>query len=135
MANPEKELSPSDYSNYRNIRAISVLYILLSFIGIICGIQIALRTPKTVELWDLPVAAGIAITLACIGGFAAGIATLQGSRPWARLTYVMSVLYLFAIPVGTILGAVMLLGLSGYLDSMDRLKRVDERRRNPVDSE
>jgi peptidoglycan/LPS O-acetylase OafA/YrhL len=122
MADPEKVLGQSDYANYRNIRAISVLFIILGFILVIGGIQLAVQGLNGVET-EVPWPAGFALAIVGVAGAVGGISALRGSRRAARLTYVMAAIYLLAIPVGTILGAVMLSGLSRYLASLERLEQ------------
>lgn len=46
---------------------------------------------------------------------------LGGNRRWAKLAYVMAVPYLLIIPVGTLVGYVILSGLSGYLESKEKI--------------
>ena len=48
----------------------------------------------------------------------------------AYLVYPTAVLYLFAFPIGTVLGGTMLSGLSRYLGSAERLRR--ERQEQPA---
>ena len=120
MANPEEVLSPAEYKNYRNVRAVSVLFVLLGSVLILGGIGMAVRNNPSPDE-QIPPAAGIGIALAGLTGAIGGVAALRGSRRWSPLVYVMAALYVFACPIGTILSLVMLTGLSRYLNSVERL--------------
>ena len=121
MAKPEEVLSPAEYKNYRNVRAVSVLFILLGSVLVLGGIGVAVgKNPSPDE--QIPPAAGIGIALAGLAGAIGGVAALRGNRRWSPLVYVMAALYVFACPIGTILSLVLLTGLSGYLDSVERVK-------------
>lgn len=121
MANAKDVLSADDYSNYRNVRAVAVLFIVLGSIFVLGGLGAAFGEqprgkPRPGEE-PVPVAFALGMAAAGLAGAIGGIAALRGNRRWAPLVYVMAVLYLFAFPIGTILSYVMLKGLSRYLDS------------------
>jgi CHASE2 domain-containing sensor protein len=121
MANPKAVLSPDDYSNYRNVRAVSVLFVVLGSVLALGGIGLALdEDRRSQEQMHAAVAVGIA--LVGLAGAIGGIAALRGSRRWAPLVYVMAALYVFGFPIGTILSIVMFKGLSRYLDSVERVR-------------
>jgi hypothetical protein len=122
MANPKDVLSPADYSNYRSIRAVSMLFVVLGSILVLGGIGLALDTKRKSQEQIHPVIA-IGIAIAGLAGAIGGIAALRGSRRWARLTYVMAALYVCAFPLGTILSIVMFRGLNRYLDSVERVSK------------
>jgi hypothetical protein len=121
VADPKDILSPDDYSNYRNVRAVSVLFVVLGSILVLGGISLALDKQRSSQEKIHPaVAVGISIT--GLAGAIGGLAALRGSRRWASLVYVMAALYIFAFPIGTILSIVMFKGLSRYLDSVEKLR-------------
>lgn len=121
MAKPKEVLSPEDYSNYRNVRAVSILFLILGSFGVIGGIGLTLDEDKTLQDKPHP-AVAIGVAIAGLAGAIGGFAALRGSRKWAALVYVMATLYIFVFPVGTILSIVMIKGLPGYLDSVDRVR-------------
>jgi hypothetical protein len=121
MANPEDILGPADYSNYRNVRAVSVLFVVFGSVLALGGIGFVLDEKKMAEEQIHPaVAVGIALT--GLAGAIGGVAALRGSRRLAPLVYVMAALYAFGFPIGTILSIVMFEGLSRYLDSVERIR-------------
>lgn len=120
---PEDILSPDDYTNYRNVRAVSILFVLLGSVLVLGGIGIAAgKNPDAQE----PIHPAIGVGLAIVGlaGAVGGVAALLGSRRWAPLVYVMAALYVFGFPLGTILSIAMFRGLSRYLASAERIRRV-----------
>ncbi len=119
MVDPKDVLKPKDYANYRNIRAVSALFVVLGVILVIGGYSIATKKEPDPEMG---VAEGIALMVVGAAGVVGGRAVLSGNRRWAWLVKVMAFLYLLAIPIGTILSIVMFAGLSKYLDSMDRIR-------------
>ncbi len=122
---PEDILSPSEYRNYRNIRAIAVLFIILGSCLGLGGITLVFRTNQPGQESTHPV---VAILMAVIGvaGAVGGIATIRRSKRWAPLVYIMAAVYLLGFPVGTILSAIMLTGLSKYLRSVELIKRTTQ---------
>jgi peptidoglycan/LPS O-acetylase OafA/YrhL len=126
VASPREILDDNEYSNYRNIRAIAVLFVLLGSVFLMAGIGIAAGKTKGNED-DIPPAVGVVIAVAGAAGIVGGIATLGGSRRWSRLSYIMAALYLFAFPIGTLLSFVMLRGLSNYLFSVELIARTNLR--------
>jgi len=57
-----------------------------------------------------------------LAGAVGGIATLRGSGRWAPLVYVVAAVNIIFFPIGTIMGYVMLTGLSRYLGSVERIR-------------
>jgi hypothetical protein len=112
-------LSADDYANYRNIRAVSVLFVVLGSILVAGGVGLALGERGTHE--DMHPAVAIGIAIVGMAGAIGGITALRGSRRFAPLVYVMAAVYVFGFPIGTILSIVMFAGLSGYLDSVAQL--------------
>ncbi len=115
-------LNPVDYRNYRNIRAVSILFVILGALYAFAGIMVLMVKPPNPDTLPLPIAVGSIITIVGLSGFVGGIAVLNGSRRWSKLAYVLAIIYLFAIPLGTILGVVMLMGLSRYLMDVQRFR-------------
>lgn len=122
MANPERVLGRRAYANYRNVRAVAVLFIVFGGILVLGGTQLAVAGPRPGPKDDIPRPAAAGMAVVGLAGVVGGAAALAGSRKWARLAYVMAGVYLLAIPIGTILGIVLLTGLGGYLDSAERLR-------------
>ena len=121
MAHAKAVLNADEYSNYRNIRAVSWLFVILGTILVLGGVVGAVaKNPNPQE--QLPVAAAIGIVIVGLAGTVGGVAALRGNRRLASIVYVMAALYVFAFPVGTILSIVMFRGLSRYLDSRERLQ-------------
>jgi hypothetical protein len=123
MAKPKEVLSPEDYKNYRNVRAVAVLFVV--FGGLIffpAGIVIATQR-KQDPRQDIHPAVAIGMSIAGFAGAVGGIAALRGSRRWAKVAYVMAVPYLLVFPVGTIMSYIMLSGLSRYLESKERVRK------------
>jgi hypothetical protein len=122
VAHPKEVLSPADYTNYRNVRAAAVLFVVLGGILALGGISLAMQKKPGSER-DIPPAAAIGIALVGSAGVVGGTAALRGSRRWAKLAYVMAVPYLVGFPIGTILSYVVLSGLSRYLDAKERVRQ------------
>jgi len=121
VANPKDILRTDDYSNYRNIRAVSLLFVFLGCILVLGGTIAAIaKNPNPQE--QLPVAAAVVMVIVGLAGAIGGIAALRGSRRLSSLVYVMAAIYVFGFPVGTILSVVMFKGLSRHLDSVEQLR-------------
>jgi hypothetical protein len=118
---PREVLSKEDYSNYRNIRAVSVLFSVVGSLLLLGGIMVATLEPPN-DREAMHPAVGIALTIVGLTGAVGGIAAFRGSRRWAPLVYVMATLYILNFPLGTILGYVMFKGLSRYLASVERIR-------------
>lgn len=127
MAKPKEVLSPSDYRNYRNIRAVSVLFIVLGSIFALAGFVTAIAgTPpesRRPGREEVPTWAAALMGVVGLCGAVGGAAARRGNRRFAVLVYVMAFLYLFAFPVGTILSYVMFKGLPRYLDSVEQFRK------------
>jgi hypothetical protein len=121
MAKIRDVLSPADYQNYRNIRAVSLLFMVVGGILALSGVLMISTNPLPGQ--ERPPML-VSVLLAAVGlcGAIGGFATFRGLRNWAKLAYIMSALYLLGFPAGTILGYVMLKGLSRYLDSVDSFR-------------
>jgi predicted membrane protein len=122
MATAKEILSSEEYTNYRNVRAASVLFVLIGSIGaLVGGISVATGTRLDPNRNDPP-AELVAVSVIGLAGAVGGLAALLGSRRWAKCAYVMAVPWLIAFPIGTIISWVVLSGLSRYLDSKERLR-------------
>jgi hypothetical protein len=136
LAKPKEVLSPADYKNYRNVRLVAVVFatqgsvlVLLVFAGVVAGI-IGLATEKSLgpkEQFRPAAVIGSAAALGSITAFGlsgavGGIATLRGSRRWAPVLYGMAAVHIIFFPIGTIMGYVILTGLSRYLGSVERIR-------------
>lgn len=123
MAKPKEILSRDDYRNYRNIRAVSVLFALLGSIFVLGGTTLLCAHIGLLHVNELP-HPGVALIMVIAGlsGAIGGIAALRGNRRWASLIYAMAALYVFAFPLGTILSVVMFTGLKRYLDSVEQVR-------------
>ncbi|MCX5675127.1 MAG: hypothetical protein NTX87_08970 [Planctomycetota bacterium] len=123
MAKPKEVLSPADYRNYRNVRLVAVVFategslLLLWALAVAAGI---IGTSGIAALGAIPALGPIAAF--GLAGAVGGIATLRGSRRWAPLLYVMAAVHIIFFPIGTILGYVILTGLSRYLGSVERIR-------------
>jgi len=122
MARAQDLLNPDDYRNYRNVRAVSILFVLLGSIIALGGLATALDEPPPNEE-PIPLAASIIMGVVGLAGAVGGIAVLVGHPTWAKMAYVMAVFYIFGFPVGTILSYVMLKGLGRYLQSKQVLRQ------------
>jgi hypothetical protein len=121
MAKPKDVLSPADYSNYRNVRAVSALFILIGGVLAMGGMaSVFQKNAQPQEPIQMAVPVGMAV--AGLAGVIGGVATLRGSRRWAPLIYLMAAIYIFAFPIGTILSLALFMGLSRYLGSMERVR-------------
>lgn len=116
-------LNDRDYRNYRNIRACAVLFILIGvlFTPAILLAVTKLGTPSDPK--DPPIAVFAAMSLLGISGIVGGLATLMRKRKLAWLMYGMAGIYLFAIPIGTLLSIVVFVGLNRYLKSIEQLEQ------------
>jgi hypothetical protein len=118
---PREVLSKEDYSNYRNIRAVSILFSVFGTILLLGGIIAATAKPPD-DREALHPAVGVILAIVGLTGAIGGIAAFRGNRRWAPLVYVMAALYILNFPLGTILAYVMFKGLSRYLASVDRIR-------------
>lgn len=121
MVSPKDVLSPADYANYRNVRAVSILFVLLGSVLVLGGISTATQANPNPERQIHP---ALAFGVAAVGlaGALGGIAALLGNRRLAVLAYVMAAVYVLVFPIGTILSYVLFTGLGRYLDSVERLR-------------
>jgi hypothetical protein len=125
-SSPEEILSEAEYRNYRNVRAVALLFIVLGGVLFLGGVSLAKQGSRAPDEQVPPaVAAGIAVV--GLTGAVGGVATRLGSRRWAPLVKVMACLYVLAFPLGTILSYTLLRGLSEYLDCVDRVRRASAR--------
>jgi hypothetical protein len=124
---PEDILSPSEFRNYRNVRAVAVLFIVLGSVFLLAGLAFVFPNTERSREQTHPGVIALAM-LVGLSGLVGGIATLKKSRRWAPLVYIMGFFYLFAFPIGTILSIVLLTGLSKYLASADLIRRTRDER-------
>jgi hypothetical protein len=119
MATAGEILNSEEYTNYRNVRAASLLFVLLgTMLALVGGMSLATgKAPNPNDPPALVIGAGNVGLAGAVGGMAA----LRGSRRWAKLAYVMAVPWLLGFPLGTILSWVVLSGLSRYLASKQRI--------------
>jgi len=118
---PREVLSKEDYSNYRNIRAVSIFFSIFGSILFLAGIMVAtFKAPNDQEA--MHPAVGIVLGIVGLTGAVGGIAAFRGNRRWAPLVYLMAALYMLNFPLGTILGYAMCKGLSRYLASVERIR-------------
>lgn len=121
MAKAQDILSREDYKNYRNVRAVSVLFVLFGSVLVLGGVSLtAVHAPNPQEQVHPAVAIGMAVV--GMAGVVGGIATLRGSRRWSPLIYVLGAVYMLGFPIGTILSFVLFYGLARYLDCVERLR-------------
>jgi hypothetical protein len=123
VAKPKEVLSPADYKNYRNVRVVLLLFVIQGsflLLLILAGI-IGLASEKGPDKFQTAVGLGIFAAFA-LAGAVGQIATLRGSRRWAPLVYVVAAVHIIFFPIGTILGYVILTGLSRYLGSVECIR-------------
>jgi hypothetical protein len=131
---PEDGLNQADYKNYRNVRAIALLFIILGSILFLGGIALATGATEYARQKQMHPLIAAAIALAGLAGVIGGIAIRSGNKRWAPLAKVMAWLYIWGFPIGTILSFTLLTGLSEYLKSVDRIRR-SERKDDDRDEE
>jgi hypothetical protein len=121
VANPKDVLRPNEYSNYRNVRAVSGLFVLVGSVLMLGGIVAATEEPSGQKE---PMHPAVAVGIAVVGltGAVGGVAALRGSRRWAPMMYVMAAIYVFGFPVGTVLSLVLFSGLRQYLLSVEKIR-------------
>lgn len=122
MTNAKAILNPTDYSNYRNIRAAGVLYVFLSVFLVLGGIAQLLITPEPGEPEAIHPAFALSLIAVGVAGVMAGVAIRRGNRRMRPLIYFIGFLYLLYFPIGTIVSVVVLRGLPRHLDSSDVVK-------------
>jgi hypothetical protein len=123
MAEPKQVLSPTAYKNYRNVRAVAILYVFVFSLAVLGAIALAFGG-KSGSGDEIPPAVSIGVALVSLAGAIGGIAVLRGNKRWAPLVYGVAVLQLVNFPLGTIFAYVMLTGLSRYLRSVEELHHV-----------
>jgi hypothetical protein len=120
VARREDFLRLDNYRNYRNVRAVAIVFVLLGGFLAIGGLALAFDDdPKTRE--EIPPAIAIVGAIIGLSGAVGGTAVIWGNRRWARLVYGLPLILLLGFPIGTILGYVMLSGLSQYLTDAERI--------------
>ncbi|HMN42902.1 MAG TPA: hypothetical protein PKE29_18830 [Phycisphaerales bacterium] len=120
MADAKSVLSPEDYKNYRNIRAIALLFVVFGGLWALVGTALAIKAEPAGD--DLPSA--FYAVMAVVGGLGAigGFCTFTGIRRLAPLIYIFGFAYLLAVPIGPILGYVLFKGLRKYLNSVEQVR-------------
>lgn len=127
-AGPETVLRRSDYVAYRNVRIVSFV-ILLHGLGLSLGCLFAfLPNPETgkVPADALPPAAAAIFGVIGVAGATCGAAVFSGNRKWRPVVYFSAVLYFFALPVGPLFSIMILMNLSRYYESVERLNEANE---------
>jgi hypothetical protein len=127
MARPDEVLNEADYKNYRNVRAIALLFIILGFILFLGGIAMVMSAGRPGEESGLHPVAAAALGLVGLCGVIGGVAIRSGNKRWAPMAKIMAWLYIWAFPIGTVLSLTLLDGLSKYLKSVDRIRRAEAR--------
>jgi len=119
-ADPREVLSDSAYTNYRNVRAVALLFVVFGSILVLAGVSFLVQGGRNQEMHP-----GVSLLLAGVGlcGVVGGIATRAGNKQWGLLIKVMAWLYVLGFPIGTILSLTLLSGFSQYFKSIDRLRR------------
>jgi uncharacterized membrane protein HdeD (DUF308 family) len=113
-------LSPEESRVARNIRAICILYVVFGAIAILGGIGMV-SDPKGMEV---PPAVGWAVLVGGAIGLISAIGVLRKS-PWGvPVCQIVSAVYLFGFPIGTILGGYFLLHI-GQVKRAFRTPRSD----------
>jgi len=119
-------LDKGDYSNYRNVRAAAAMFVVLGAILVLAGAGISLIEPEPGHP-GAPKALGIVLMLVGAAGAVGGVAVFRANPRWSKLVYVMACLYVLAFPLGTILSAVMFVGLARYLNNVARFREAAAR--------
>ncbi len=134
MGIAKEVLRSEDYTNYRNVRAALVLFVVVGSILLLSGISVAAnQKPNAKE--GVPVEGAMAIAIVGLAGAVGGMASLFGKGRWAKLSYVFAVPYLLAFPIGTIMSFIVLSGLSRYLKSKEKMRRATVSRDRDYDDE
>jgi hypothetical protein len=137
VALPQEVLSELAYKNYRDVRAVALLFIILGSILFLGGISVA-ANPEQVQNGNSIIkhpAVCIGLAVAGLAGVIGGIATRLGSKSWAPVIKIMAWVYIWGFPIGTILSWSLLDGFSQYFKSLDRIRRAEEREDNGWDDE
>ncbi len=134
MAEPEEILTPADFKNYRNVRAVAALFLGLAALLTCAGI-VSLLIEAPVPEEEIPTYASIIMLIAGLAGTIGALAALTGNRRWAPLVYIIAAGYIFAFPLGTILSAVLLTGMKRYLNSMEQIKVANAKKMEPAAEE
>jgi hypothetical protein len=119
-------LDQGDYSNYRNVRAAAVMFVALGTILMLGGLALSLMEPEPGHPAP-PKALGVLVLLVGAAGAVGGVAVFKANPQWSKLVYVMACLYVLAFPIGTILSAVMFVGLGRYLNNVARFREAAAR--------
>ena len=127
MNDPKLVLSKAEYTNYRNVRASALMFIVL---GLLFGSVAILflsgggRNNTAGNLsGDVPGPALTSLFLILgLSGVVGGIAVRRAHRKWSKVIYILAALYILVFPIGTVLSFVILTGTNKYLDSIDVIR-------------
>lgn len=121
MVKPQDVLSKPDYRNYRNVRAVATLFVLLGSIFVLGGLVVLFNPPPGDDRVLAQIWGAVALVLGA-SGIWGGWATLRGDPRWAPWIYLMAAFYVLVFPLGTLFSLVLFLGLSRYLKSVEQLR-------------
>src|SRR5688572_23847514 len=85
--NPKLLLDKASYKNYRNIRAVALLYVLFAT-------TIIFTSEKKWAEDDNPVLIGVTLPILTVSGIFGGLAVRAGNRRWSPIIYLMAIFYL-----------------------------------------
>lgn len=121
MVKPQDVLPKSDYRNYRNVRAVATLFVLLGSVFVLGGLVVLFNPPPGNDRLLAQIWGAVAVVLGG-SGIWGGRATLRGDPRRAPWIYLMAAFYVLVFPLGTLFSLVLFLGLSRYLKSMQQLR-------------
>lgn len=124
MKRPKEVLSPEDYTNYRNIRAIAILYLPLAVCLLLIGFGTAfidMGVGAKPAAFVIKYTFSFLVVLWGLAGLVGAVAVLQGSTKWSSLVWTVGGMYMAFFPLGTLLSIIFFRGLKKYYLSIDEI--------------
>jgi hypothetical protein len=122
---PSEILTPEDYKNYREVRAVSVLFGFVASIAVLFSIGLVVATfsiEMNATMRNVCFGMDAIFVLLGIAGVVGSVAAFRGNRKWSKFVWAVAGFYMAFFPVGTLLSFKIIRGLPRYLDSIEQIQ-------------